>query len=424
MSQGRIPVPPRSVPTVVAGSPLGHASTISFLASWKGQLLTCTVFLVFGAVYFLLQEPISAYRRRKKEALSRAKYDELMSMEGSPGERAGTMDDAKERRGRDKRKDVRRRKGSWLKVPTAGSGDSSATGVSSAEASPNPLSNFSVPSPKPSSTPSKGKARAVSVTQQSQTSSIAVSVQPPPSTLAPPSLVVRSVTPSPPSTIPPWNIPLPESPIAGSSRLTASLPDTDLESNDGDGGNTSESALSIHVNGDANEASVKPIYNGFSIIPEEGYLPEGTAIPNGKKKKRKGRAPPPQPLADMDRRASRSGSVNEGLPPTPGRASLPNSPIAPTTPATSRHARKASLIRPIGADLEDLLTDRERMIDALRADIGVAKAEEAKAREQVVKAKVVEDRLVGDLERIQNLNLRAETEIRKRENEVSVEHCS
>jgi len=94
-----------------------------------------------------------------------------------------------------------------------------------------------------------------------------------------------------------------------------------------------------------------------------------------------------------------------------------DSPAVPVTP--SRQARKASLNRPINADLEELLTEREQMIESLRAENGLAKAEEAKAKDELSRAKATEERLKSDVERARKGGQRLENEGRKRESEVS-----
>jgi hypothetical protein len=73
-------------------------------------------------------------------------------------------------------------------------------------------------------------------------------------------------------------------------------------------------------------------------------------------------------------------------------------------------------------DLEELLDDKERTIDALRAEIGLAKAEEGKAREDASRAKAIEDKVRGDLERARKTISKAEAESRRKENEVGDIH--
>ena len=117
---------------------------------------------------------------------------------------------------------------------------------------------------------------------------------------------------------------------------------------------------------------------------------------------------------------SRPVTPNHPLPPIPIQI-LSRSPVVPPrTPNTSRHARKASLTRPAGMSLEDLLNDRERMIDVLRGDIGTAKAEEAKARNEVGKARNESESWGVELNRARRAAQRAEQEAKKREAEVSL----
>ena len=155
-SRSRPPTAPRIAQYPVA-SPL-LPSTITFIASWKGQLLVCIVSLALGAVYFIIRDPIRAWSRRRKERLSRARAEELMSMEASEAaqkESAGKDKDGdkgkegeeegKEKRGRDRRK-KRGSGGNLLRTPTAITAND---GSSSVDGSPLPTSSTSS-SPMPS----------------------------------------------------------------------------------------------------------------------------------------------------------------------------------------------------------------------------------------------------------------------------------
>jgi len=358
----------------------------------------------------VLQEPIANLRRRRRETLSRVRGEELLSMQ-KPAEKE-MEDTPKEKRGREKKKDAKRRKGSLLKPPTGAlGGDSSAT-VSSMENSPAPIR---IPLPaKPTEDPSMPQrtsqalspvtpARARSTSQQ----------QPPPSSLAlaaSPVLADRITSSSHATPSSPYNIPLPASPLPGSSRLAAA--ELDSESLDGDGDSTSDSATSNNIVETATQPVTATKSPGFSIIPEEGYLPISTPAQSAKKKKnRKGKAAPsPLPLVEsLKRRPSvntADGLIHSGL----------ASPTVSVTP--SRHARKASLNRPLNADLDELLTERERTIESLRAEIGIAKAEESKAKEEIGRGRSTEERLKGDFERLRKANQRSDNEGRKREGEV------
>jgi hypothetical protein len=325
---------------------------------------------------------------------------------------------AKEKRGREKKRDGKKRKASLLKAPLGASGESS-TAVSSMENSPAPVklrpsTKLKQESPVQDMTASLRSGTFATPTPSTPTVKEARF----PTLAVSPAVVAHSTRRSPHLLLAPAEIALPESPIAGPSRLVA--PDPDLESLDGEGdfGNTSDSATSYKASGDHSTATppngpsntIKS--PGFSIIPEEGYLPVAALAQSSKKKKRKGKsAPTPLPLPDTIKRQS---SVDTSESVTQPIAS--GSPAVPVTP--SRHARKASLVRPINADLDELLTERERVIESLRAEIGVTKAEEAKAREEIVRGKWTEDRLKGDIERMRKAHQRSEHEGRQREGEV------
>jgi hypothetical protein len=396
------------------------------------------VVLILGGVYFVLQEPIAQYRRRRREALSRARGEELMSMEDKDKDKdkAKTTEkeaeemSPKEKRGREKKKDVKKRKGSLLRVPAAiGSGESGASsaGVSSIESSPVPGRLPRPTPPRPQASPSKAKMRDLPVVNEAQSdpriegssTSNHNGDASPRRGLEPSLFPATDTTPKPsrlqpPQSVSPWDVPLPASPLAGPSRSPL-LSGNDIDSADGDHGNTSESAQSNHGNGESDATSTS---NGiklksieFSIIPEEGYLPIAQPLSVSKKKKRKNRAPAPQPLPNLERRVS----VSADSPAANG--AVQDSPAVPVTP--SRQARKASLNRPINADLEELLTEREQMIESLRAENGLAKAEEAKAKDELSRAKATEERLKSDVERARKGGQRLENEGRKRESEVS-----
>ena len=383
-------------------SPLFTASTFTFLASLRGQLLVCTVVLILGAVYLIVREPLAAYRRYRGEALSRVIGEELMSMNVEEKDDGKTSKEKE--RGREKRKDGKKRKGPLLRVPM-GSGESSATGPSSIESSPAPLPRLAtVPTPSRSRIkPLQSSAETPSPSQPEFSPSQSTEPKSTPNGHHLPPLIVPSLTPPFP-----WEVPLPNSPVAGPSRLHG------LESEDAsvNGDEVSDSAP-----GNKPALKTKGSSDGFSIMPEEGYLPTLQA-PTGGKKKRKGKGGvlpvPTLPSAE-------SSSVSQIA--FPCRTASPgpgSSPIElPRTPS-SRHARKASLSRPANADLEALLDERDRMIDSLRANIGQAKAEEGKARDDLRRAKATEERATRDVERMRRSSQKAVDESRRRENEASI----
>lgn len=439
--------PPQTKPMSTRTSqrhPLLSASTFTFLASWRGQLLICTVLIVLGAIYVIVSKPVQAWAQRRREQISRVREAELMSLENDRD--VEDKKDVIKERGREKKKETKKRKGSLLKVPNGSATDSSVAAPSSIESSPAPyrspppqISNRSFRRVTPSSSsPSPQKASELHLparsppvsakilemaeetgvapsstsARQGDSESSSISLQPQ-SPLAPaikltessvpPMKAKASLSPSP------FTIPLPQSPMPGPSRVSISASEDEQESVSDSGPSGSDSRKSA--------AS-----SGFSIIPEEGYLPVQSAnLLNSKKKKRKGKVP--APLADMERRDPSTETDQPASPATALETSRTplEKPVPPETPR--RHSRKASLsIRPPNADAEQLgqlLDERDRTIDHLRAEIGLAKAEEAKARESASRSKQNEDRIKENLDRAKRGNQKTENEARRREAEVS-----
>lgn len=170
-------------------------------------------------------------------------------------------------------------------------------------------------------------------------------------------------------------------------------------------------------------------------MPDDGYLRHLLPPSAGTKKKRKGKgrpAPLASPLVVGDAKASITPSTpdrqsSRSLRPlhlseqtleskdTPMELQSPTHP--PATPR--RHSRKASLGgRPANMSLDELLTEREQTIDQLRAELGLAKAEEAKSREDAGQMRVNEVKLKGDLERARRHGQRSDGDNRRREADV------
>lgn len=159
--------------------PRGHRNTwpnaplvsTSFIASWRGQVLICTVCLAFGAIYFFVRRAVTPMIQRRREAISEARQAELMSLEAESKKKESSETPAtveksgsKDVKGKEKRKDGKKRKVSsalrlnvvppgsenGLQVSgrgsTAGSGQSQA-GPSSRESSPF-AQHLNLPTPK------------------------------------------------------------------------------------------------------------------------------------------------------------------------------------------------------------------------------------------------------------------------------------
>lgn len=160
---------------IMPNSPL--VST-SFIASWRGQVLICTVCLAFGAVYFFVRRAVTPIIQRRREAISEARQAELMLLEAEIKKRESSepltsaeKSGSKGAKGKDKRIDGQKRKASsTLKVnvtksgsenrqqtlggtSTAGSGQSQA-GPSSRESSP-AARHLTLPTSTSKSTPKR-----------------------------------------------------------------------------------------------------------------------------------------------------------------------------------------------------------------------------------------------------------------------------
>ena len=217
-----------------------------------------------------------------------------------------------------------------------------------------------------------------------------------------------------PSSPNPWDIPLPASPIAGPSRL-AIHDSSDAASASADDTHSVAESSSSKAN-----RNVPAKSDGWSIIPEEGYLPASYLSPAKKKKnKAKSKGTPP-PAVLLNRTIGAEPSIRPP-PASPSRTSATRdeTPSARPPEPSRRHSRKASEVKTGQAEFDVILEERDRLIDSLRAEIGLAKAEEARAREVASKSKAVEDSLRQDIDRIRRSHTRADNEARRREAEVS-----
>jgi hypothetical protein len=439
-------------------SPLISVSTFTYIASWRGQLLICTIVLVVGAIYFVLQQPVSDYMRRRREKISRERQQELMSLENKKEvlESPTVEKDKVKDRGREKKKekDSKKRKGSLLKVSNIGVGTASGNessmsmaGPSSLESSPAPgrlgvptsakkrssRSRSPSPSPSPLSTPISTPARLPPSTPENRRASaitprirlreptsesrVAVSedldVEETPKSVKSIKTTKDSArtdvgmglymskagTPSTqhPPALSPEQIPLPDSPesaSAGPSRLR-------IPSEAGDFSDSTSNASEL-PSSSRPQSRVKS--EGWSIMPEEGWLPPSTPVPTSKKKKnRKPRQSQTDPLS--------------ALPPT--QSTPAESPVEPLR----RHARQDSLeiMRPVNASPEEYEAHMDRMeviIDRLRGELGASLASGRMAREAEEEARHNEEQMRTELSALRHRTLSSE-KIRSREAEVS-----
>ena len=309
---------------------------------------------MIGALYIVLREPISAYRRHRREALSKAKSEELM-MSLSDNEKDDARSSKEKDRGRDKKKEAKRRKSSLLRV-VASTPESSTAGMSSIEVPP--TSSYKIVAENKAMLQRLHPKSPMEhdITFQSTLTGASLEEHPPKS------LAIPGKTSSPRA----WEIPLPNSPAAGPSRLHGAEGEDISADNNHLSGPHPSNVLDIK-SGSRGE--------GFSVIPDDGYLPDGSFTIIGKKKKRKGK----------------------GI-------------IEASTPLKSPE---------VPSPLEQLLEERDRTIDSLRAQIGEAKAQEGKAREDAKRARTIEERATRDLERMRRNHQKADNEARRRESDVS-----
>ncbi|WVQ94398.1 hypothetical protein IAU59_001477 [Kwoniella sp. CBS 9459] len=459
---------------------LSH-STITFLASWRGQLLVCTVVLIVGAIYFFIRDPIESWSRRRREKISRLREGELIRMEqkadesedredlsGSGTLGTGSLKVGARERGREKRKEGKKRGGSILRVNSSSVSSDAHLGPPSA-ATTNPSSVESSPAPPLTSSSSRNttatsptklkrnlpatpahkspsirirKATDECTPSQPATSSTTTSVLATPSRNRPPPpiIVPRPPTIVSPTSLEPWEIPLPASPMAGPSRINGNGHDYPYfdggESDEFDGDGASESAQSSRPD-EMKEKKQKS--DGFSIFPEEGYLPVQLSAHGGpgssKKKKRK--AKNCQLPADTHISTIQQSTIGKGSP-APSNSQTANreltgerdiileiqrdsSSSSTYTRPRHRHQRTSSiaLLPNLSTDqLREIVEKRDDTIDQLRAEIGTAKAEEAKAKEEAMRCKLNEDRARSDYERVKKAGGRGEGEARRREAEL------
>ncbi|KAL1407303.1 hypothetical protein Q8F55_006724 [Vanrija albida] len=435
--------------------------TFTLIASWRGQLLVCTVVLVFGAIYFVVREPIRQWRRRQRERRSKALSEELLAMgskdrsaTGDDRDRAGpssasssalaTQKSARER-GRERRKELKKRKSAAVLKgncsTTSNVGESSVATNSSIESSPR-LGPTSDPTggvaPLEHDGGQAGQAGPSTAQSRAQTSDdpITISLESSQSEAEP--------SPSPQASVDSES-PSPDLSLAQASRLKATpLP-------------LAESAalpnfvpLDIDISTDGDEAWDQPDTYGrrpqhsrlsstYSVITEDTYLhPQpASAHPAAKKKKRKSKARSGSdgvrtpdsihaPMLANHRSVVNLSSDDLSSSPTLPSVSLSSAPGSPPTPR--RRPRHASLVGlPMSPALDLLLDNHERTIDSLRAEIGHAKAEESKARDDEVRAReelrrsrATEDRVRSDYERARKARDRAEQDSRRLEADILV----
>ncbi|WRT63159.1 uncharacterized protein IL334_000062 [Kwoniella shivajii] len=406
-----------------SSSPFLSHQTITFLASWRGQLLVCTIVLLLGAIYFFVRPPIDQWHQRRKEALSRKRQTELMKMTEKDHSQDEKDDSTKDAKGKNEKKNQnqgRKRINSHLKpIPTSEAqtstlaiADSTSPLISTitSKVSSNTLSTPSVKKKKSFTTNApNSKSRKP---DQSNPTPVPTPTRhkPPPPIIVPQSCTARRE-------MNPWEIPLPSSPVAGPSRLNGSnhtqhttMAGLGIEEISDDG--SLASAGEGDINKDKEEQDKKKS-EGFSIYPEEGYLPVQT--PNGTNKKKKKKAKTPQftngtisttsSSVPMTNTSSREQDFSLSENHITGREKEVDAGNGiENTPSRLRHQHtrtsSISLLPNLNVgELRAMVEKRDETIDQLRAEIGMAKAEEAKAKEETVRARMGEEKIRGELEK-------------------------
>ncbi len=315
------------------------------------------------AVYFVIREPIERWRIRRKERLSTRAREALLKSEeddalaaSSSGEKSDTADgenlviggqrrdsaDKEKDRGRKKDGAGKRRKSSVLKaaglsVTPVGE----PLGASSIESSPAPpasraaggrdrKASVGVRSPArtvEATTSLKNQDRSKSAATEQRDSKVPATIEGTPSRpsirLSVPEEDAGSAPTGPnllDAEIAPHLVALPPSPLSQSSNLPETIHDVPA---------TSQGEQNGHAEA-VEQPATRRKSDGFSIIPEEGYLPPPTPAVAGKKKKRKSKAHAeikpegsPKP-SDGRRHSSASTSSGQAGSPKPGKMSSPS----------------------------------------------------------------------------------------------------
>lgn len=144
--------------------------------------------------------------------------------------------------------------------------------------------------------------------------------------------------------------------------------------------------------------------HGFSVFPEEGYLPVPVGHAGGKKKKKKGKSS----VAALS--TEKSGKEARKLVPPSSTGSVPqsldseveSSPL-PAFPEEIESAALALNYSPNPSEIDiaqPAATARDALIESLRTELGVSKAEHAKAMDELIRARSNEERMKGEMEKV------------------------
>jgi hypothetical protein len=389
------------------------------IISWRGQIIIYTGLVIVGCICVVLRHPINNYFRRRREAISRARQQELMSAETTKETLASPQPekDKSKDKGREKKKEkeVKKKRATSLKVDSGT--ESNIAGPSVLQSSPTPKklavpkSASKTPSRSPSPSPQQTPVKLPPSTPEHRKISASaprIRVREPTSEATPADRDVDETPKSAKSTpfnydltrkaldmggtqsrdsnesedekhlLTPEQIPLPESPTAGPSRLAVP------RSEAGDGSDTTSNASELS----RSRGYIKS--DGYSIMPDEGWLPVTSNVSKSKKKKNR--------QAQLESLGVKSPSTSTVPVPTPSQTPA-------RTPRRRNHSRQDSLqsLRPINGSVDDYEEHMDRMetvIDSLRGELGAAIATGQLAREAEEEARQNELQAREELESV------------------------
>lgn len=394
--------------------------------------MICTIVLFLGAIYFVVRRPIQDHLRRRKEEIARARQRELMRSEAEAEAKkekpkdtmaepavVGEKSEKQRERGREKKKELKKRKGSLLRVPIgsglgsgtgtdstpSNSGSPSIAGPSSLESSPVPKSaelrkrSTSNRSPSPAtstlpSTPERQPGIRLRHVDPVSPSDKDVDETPKSSTRisGPPITLTETHQGSHSRIVLPEQVPLPPSPSPEPSRLR--VPTSEGYSSD----TASSACLSEYQSQSPSKPSTRIKSDGFSIIPEDGWLPPSvTEASSSKKKKKKNR---PLGVTDTSTRSpltDTASAISQLVADGTSASAHQSSPVPPR-----RHSRQDSLtlVRPIDATPKEYEAHIDRMdgiIDRLRGELGASLASSRMAKEAEEEAKQGHERAKAEV---------------------------
>lgn len=141
--------------------------------------------------------------------------------------------------------------------------------------------------------------------------------------------------------------------------------------------------------------------HGFSIFPEEGYLPVPVGHAGGKKKKKKGKSSVAVSATEKNRKEAQNltppsvtGPASQSLDSEMESSACPQEIESPALALDyNSNSSEADIAQPA-------LTARDALVESLRTELGVSKAEQAKAMDELIRARSNEERMKGEMEKV------------------------